>query len=210
MNGPNIDFKKELNDFISKYAERLNAIHKRIKYNSDRELLDVEKQLERLTLSQMVEFADTCKEKYMKAVMEPGTAVGALAAQSIGEPGTQMTLKTFHFAGVASMNITLGVPRIKEIINASRKISTPIITVCLTNDKDTEFARRVKGRIEKTTLGEVSEYIEEVFLPDSCFILVKLDVERIKLLKLEVSADTIRYAICTSSNSRSLSYLIFL
>lgn len=54
--------------------------------------------------------------------MEPGSAVGALCAQSIGEPGTQMTLKTFHFAGVASMNITLGVPRIKEIINASKAI----------------------------------------------------------------------------------------
>ena len=54
----------------------------------------------------------------------------------------QMTLKTFHFAGVASMNITLGVPRIKEIINASKKISTPIITVSLENEKDAEFARR--------------------------------------------------------------------
>ena len=198
MTGPNADFKKELNEFISKYASHLDTIHKKLKNNTNRELLDVEKQLERLTLSQMVEFADICKEKYMKAVMEPGTAVGALCAQSIGEPGTQMTLKTFHFAGVASMNITLGVPRIKEIINASKKISTPIITVCLTNDKDTEFARRVKGRIEKTSLGEVSEYIEEVFLPDTCFILVKLDVERIKLLKLEVSAETIRYSICTS------------
>lgn len=57
--------------------------------------------------------------------MEPGSAVGALCAQSIGEPGTQMTLKTFHFAGVASMNITLGVPRIKEIINASKAIRWP-------------------------------------------------------------------------------------
>lgn len=57
--------------------------------------------------------------------MEPGSAVGALCAQSIGEPGTQMTLKTFHFAGVASMNITLGVPRIKEIINASKAIRCP-------------------------------------------------------------------------------------
>merc|ERR1712223_844653 len=198
MTGPNADFKKELNEFISKYAAHLDTIHKKLKDNSNRELLDVEKQLERLTLSQMVEFADICKQKYFKAVMEPGTAVGALSAQSIGEPGTQMTLKTFHFAGVASMNITLGVPRIKEIINASKKISTPIITVCLTNDKDTEFARRVKGRIEKTSLGEVSEYIEEVFLPDTCFILVKLDVERIKLLKLEVSAETIRYSISTS------------
>lgn len=58
----------------------------------------------------------------IRAQMEPGSAVGALCAQSIGEPGTQMTLKTFHFAGVASMNITLGVPRIKEIINASKAI----------------------------------------------------------------------------------------
>ena len=78
----------------------------------------------------------------MKASMEPGTAVGALCAQSIGEPGTQMTLKTFHFAGVASMNITLGVPRIKEIINASKKISTPIITVALEEEKNAESARR--------------------------------------------------------------------
>jgi DNA-directed RNA polymerase III subunit RPC1 len=55
--------------------------------------------------------------------------VGAVGAQSIGEPGTQMTLKTFHFAGVASMNVTLGVPRIKEIINGARNISTPIMKV---------------------------------------------------------------------------------
>ena len=53
--------------------------------------------------------------------------MGAFGAQSIGEPGTQMTLKTFHFAGVASMNITQGVPRIKEIINASKNISTPVM-----------------------------------------------------------------------------------
>ena len=55
--------------------------------------------------------------------------MGAFGAQSIGEPGTQMTLKTFHFAGVASMNITQGVPRIKEIINASKNISTPVMKV---------------------------------------------------------------------------------
>ena len=55
--------------------------------------------------------------------------MGAFGAQSIGEPGTQMTLKTFHFAGVAAMNVTLGVPRIREIINASKTISTPIMEV---------------------------------------------------------------------------------
>ncbi|MES1909449.1 MAG: hypothetical protein MHM6MM_002182 [Cercozoa sp. M6MM] len=66
-----------------------------------------------------------------RAQVDAGTAVGAVAGQSIGEPGTQMTLKTFHFAGVSSMNITLGVPRIKEIINASTTIATPIIEAAL-------------------------------------------------------------------------------
>merc|ERR1719251_202590 len=158
----------------------------------------VEKEVERLTLSQMVEFADICTEKYDRALMEPGTAVGALCAQSIGEPGTQMTLKTFHFAGVASMNITLGVPRIKEIINASKKISTPIVTTYLQKDDDPEFARRVKGRLEKTTLGEITEYIDEVMVQDECFLLIKLATERIKLLKLEVDTETIKAAICES------------
>lgn len=73
-----------------------------------------------------------------------------------------MTLKTFHFAGVASMNITQGVPRVKEIINASRAISTPIITAELVHPLDQEFARRVKGRIEKTTLGEVTQNLLNV------------------------------------------------
>ncbi|XP_031416675.1 DNA-directed RNA polymerase III subunit RPC1 isoform X2 [Clupea harengus] len=155
-------------------------------------------QLDRITPTQLEKFLETCRDKYMRAQMEPGSAVGALCAQSIGEPGTQMTLKTFHFAGVASMNITLGVPRIKEIINASKNISTPIITANLDVDDDADFARLVKGRIEKTLLGEISEYIEEVFLPDDCFILVKLSLERIRLLRLEVNAETVRYSICMS------------
>lgn len=67
-----------------------------------------------------------------------------------------MTLKTFHFAGVASMNVTLGVPRIKEIINAAKTISTPIITTTLAKDDDERSARIVKARLEKTYLGDVS------------------------------------------------------
>ena len=82
---------------------------------------------QRLSVEQLQAFFASCLRKYRGAVIEPGSAVGAVGAQSIGEPGTQMTLKTFHFAGVASMNITLGVPRIKEIINAAKKVSTPAI-----------------------------------------------------------------------------------
>ncbi len=61
--------------------------------------------LDRVTRTQLEQFVATCLEKFNRAQIEPGSAVGAVGAQSIGEPGTQMTLKTFHFAGVASMNI---------------------------------------------------------------------------------------------------------
>jgi len=110
----------------------------------------------KITKPQMEAFILLLREKYHKAKLEYGTAVGALSAQSIGEPGTQMTLKTFHFAGVASMNITLGVPRIKEIISASKSISTPIITATLENDTDTRVARIVKARLEKCVLEDVN------------------------------------------------------
>jgi DNA-directed RNA polymerase III subunit RPC1 len=109
-----------------------------------------------------------------------------------------MTLKTFHFAGVASMNITQGVPRIVEIINATKAISTPIITAEIEDNLSMEFARRVKARIEKTTLGEVTSFLEEVYRNDSCFLLIKLDLDRIRLLGLEVNADTVKYSLCTS------------
>lgn len=155
-------------------------------------------ELNRVTESQISTFLVRCREKFIKAIIEPGTCVGALGAQSIGEPGTQMTLKTFHFAGVASMNITLGVPRIKEIINASKNISTPIITANLTNSTDSEFARVVKSRIEKTFLREVTQYIEEVFMKNECCIVIKLDLERIRLLKLEIHVDSIIDSILAS------------
>ena len=109
----------------------------------------------KISKTTLLAFIEACLEKYDKAKVEPGSAVGAIAAQSIGEPGTQMTLKTFHFAGVAGMSITQGVPRIKEIINASRSISTPVISCDLYTKNDIAAARMVKGRIEQTFIKDV-------------------------------------------------------
>jgi DNA-directed RNA polymerase III subunit RPC1 len=114
-----------------------------------------------------------------------------VAAQSIGEPGTQMTLKTFHFAGVASMNVTLGVPRIKEIINATKDISTPIISAKLVNEVDEISARIVKGRIETTRLGGIASYIKEVYTPRGCYLEVEIDLEAIEALKLDLTVSQI-------------------
>ncbi|KAF7263909.1 hypothetical protein GWI33_000924 [Rhynchophorus ferrugineus] len=186
------NFRKDLSQFMGNVADKVDKVLKRYGYSK------VVKEVERLTCSQLVTFLETCGLKYTRSIIEPGTAVGALAAQSIGEPGTQMTLKTFHFAGVASMNITQGVPRIKEIINATKTISTPIINASLVNNTDPWFAREVKGRIERTTLGEISTFIDDVYTKNEAFLLIQLNYERIKLLKLEVNAESIRYCLCTS------------
>ena len=90
----------------------------------------------------------------LQAQATPGEMVGAMAAQSIGEPATQMTLNTFHFAGVSSKNVTLGVPRLKEIINISKKPKAPSLTVFLLGStaRDAEKAKNVLCRLEHTTL----------------------------------------------------------
>ena len=151
-----------------------------------------------VTAAQLEEFLDRCLIKYQAKRIEPGSAVGAVGAQSIGEPGTQMTLKTFHFAGVASMNVTLGVPRIKEIINAAKNISTPIITAALVCDNDVKAARLVKGRVEKTTLGEVCRHIHVVLTPGAAYLEVALDEKVIRALQLDVTPHTVRMALLSA------------
>jgi DNA-directed RNA polymerase III subunit RPC1 len=149
----------------------------------------------RFTNTQVDEFLKVAFTKYTKALVEPGEAVGAIGAQSISEPGTQMTLKTFHFAGVSSMNVTLGVPRLKEIINASKVISTPIITAHLVQENNKVGARIVKGGIEKTMLGEISTYIKEVYSSNDCYISIQLDMDAIQQLRLNIDSVSVRRCI---------------
>jgi DNA-directed RNA polymerase III subunit RPC1 len=140
-------------------------------------------------------FIEACFTKYEKAKVQAGHAVGAIAAQSIGEPGTQMTLKTFHFAGVAGMSITQGVPRIKEIINAAKKISTPIVSVKLQNPYEARVAQIVKSRIEKTYLHDIAEYVAEEWTPTSGYITIKFSLETMDKLKLNLSMPAIAHTI---------------
>lgn len=128
-----------------------------------------------VTARQVRLFFSKLKEKVIKARVVPGEGIGATSAQSIGEPCTQMTLKTFHFAGVASMNVTLGVPRIKEIINASTNIATPIIQVQLKNKQDALVASLVKNEINVVYLKDICESICEVYEPAGCFLEIKLN-----------------------------------
>lgn len=196
---PQDKFKTLVIEFIHKKTDKLKRL--REKHGLSDEMLEAlpeqtaVDQILKITKEVLVHFIDTCMTKYTRALVEPGTAVGAIGAQSIGEPGTQMTLKTFHFAGVASMNVTLGVPRIKEIINASKVISTPIITSVLVNEDDEIAARVVKGRIEKTLLGDVAYSILDVYKNNMAYLLVHVDTDTIEKLQLELTMDQIAAAI---------------
>jgi len=116
----------------------------------------------KLTTTQLSRIIKEVEVAYDNSLVQPGEAVGAVAAQSIGEPGTQMTLKTFHFAGVAEFNVTLGLPRLIEIVDARRNPSTPTMNVYLDEDhreKEKE-ARNIAQRIEQTRVERVAETVE--------------------------------------------------
>ena len=106
--------------------------------------------------------------RFQQAQVQAGEMVGALAAQSLGEPATQMTLNTFHYAGVSAKNVTLGVPRLKEIINVSKKPKTPSLTVYLTGQatNDAEKCKQVLCRLEHCTLKKVTANTAIYYDPD--------------------------------------------
>ncbi|ASJ08756.1 DNA-directed RNA polymerase subunit A'' [Thermococcus siculi] len=128
---------------------------------------------------------ETVKE-YQKALIEPGEAIGTVAAQSIGEPSTQMTLNTFHYAGVAEINVTLGLPRIIEIVDARKNPSTPIMTVYLDEKHryDREKALEVARKIEGTTLENLAREMSIDIL--NYEFVVDIDPERLEKAGLDM------------------------
>ncbi|KAF5727410.1 DNA-directed RNA polymerase III subunit rpc1 isoform X1 [Tripterygium wilfordii] len=192
-------FKKSLRGFLENHLRESKHTIECFKKNSVGEksevLEEIANKISGVTQKQLKVFLETCFTRYRAKRVEAGTAIGAIGAQSIGEPGTQMTLKTFHFAGVASMNITQGVPRIKEIINGAKKISTPIITAELEHGDNINAARMVKGRIEKTVLGQVAKSIKIVMTSRLASIVITLDMEIIQDAQLCIDANTVRESI---------------
>ena len=107
---------------------------------------------------------DRINIEYANSRIEPCEAVGIIAAQSIGEPGTQMTMRTFHFAGVAEINVTLGLPRLIEILDARKIPSTPSMTIYLEDEYccDREKAREDSWQIEAAHLSEFGEIVTDM------------------------------------------------
>ncbi|MCJ1307789.1 hypothetical protein MMC25_001437 [Agyrium rufum] len=187
-----VNARKKLGMPIAQTRQASTKDETRVSLEAARNALDRTTKMSRPALEV---FVRSCLVKYKKAQVEPGHAVGAVGAQSIGEPGTQMTLKTFHFAGVAGMSITQGVPRIKEIINASKVISTPVISCELLANNDVIAARVVKGRIEKTFLRDIVYYIEDCHTLDQYYLTLRVDFETIGRLQLDITTQDVVNAI---------------
>lgn len=118
--------------------------------------------------------------EYISSLIEPGEAIGTVTAQSVGEPGTQMTLRTFHYAGVRELNVTLGLPRLIELVDARRIPETPIMVIYLDEEHryDREKALEVARRIEATKLENVVSRVD-IDLATST-IVIDLDSDMLK------------------------------
>lgn len=141
-----------MNDTIAKLGKGLPShIIEEIKQN-------VPKNIAKEKLKKIFE---AVKEKYDKSLVNPGEAVGLVSAESIGEPGTQMTLNTFHFAGVSELNVTVGLPRIIEIFDARKEIKTPMMEIYLKDNKNKlENVKSVAAQIRETKVEHVAKEFE--------------------------------------------------
>jgi len=139
-----------------------------------------------ITKNDLTQILDEVKRRFEYSLMEPGEAVGIIAAQSMGEPSTQMTMRTFHYAGVAELNVTLGLPRIMEIVDARKKPSTPMMTLYLEKEyaEDVDKAKEVAAKIETTAIGDIVSKMETDLIESQ----VVLTLNKSELKKREINA----------------------
>ena len=114
-----------------------------------------------VTPMNLADFHELMQIKYYTSRAEPGEAVGVVAAQSVGEPSTQMTLNTFHMAGRGEANVTLGIPRLREILmTASDSIKTPVMTLPLLPDAGAAGANKLSILLKQIIFAEAVKGIE--------------------------------------------------
>jgi DNA-directed RNA polymerase subunit A' len=164
--------ENDIKNMMTKHAENLNP---RMKSNLEKALVE-----NRLSKDGVEKVMKKVLDLIDRALAEPGEAVGVVTAQSIGEPGTQMTLRTFHFAGVKERNVTLGLPRLIELVDARKKPVTPTMDIYLdethrvSREKALEIAREIlftdiEAVVDKTETdygGILTFYLSEAKLAE--------------------------------------------
>lgn len=147
-------------------------------------LQDIEKEIpESISEARLRKILDQTEDEYRKMRVEPGECVGLVAAESLGEPGTQMTLDTFHFAGVSEMNVTVGLPRIIEILDGRKMIGTPMMEIFLKHPYNKgKNIKELALSIKEITLREMStEFVVDLA---NMSVEVKLDKKKLNDLAM--------------------------
>jgi len=167
---------EELN--LGRIGREVNKINVPVKIKNElRQKLRVVKT--KLSKEKLDAILAAVEQKYEEAQVEPREAVGIVAAQSIGEPGTQMTMRTFHYAGVGAIYITLGLPRIIEIVDARKKLSTPTMKVKLVSEFASERnkAEKIAMEIEETHIRDIAKVKADI---DDMSVWIMLNVTELK------------------------------
>ena len=148
--------QKQLEEYVNQECEK-----KEIPISLKEELMEALSPSKNISQEDIEKVISAVFDSFQRSLVEPGEAIGTVAAQSIGEPGTQMTLKTFHYAGVAELNVTLGLPRLIEILDARKNPASPIMRIFLEQDAagDKEKAQNVQRLIELSTIESISDDI---------------------------------------------------
>lgn len=149
-------------------------------------LLDIKENLPKnISQAKLTKIMDAVYQEYLVSKIDAGESVGLIAAESVGEPGTQMTLNTFHFAGVAEMNVTMGLPRIVEILDARKKITTPMMEIYLTSPYNKgKDIKKIAWSIKETRLKEI--ILEFAISIADQTVELKLNKEKIKELGIKL------------------------
>ncbi len=177
---------RELSDIEKKI---LSIIEKKNIYLPERVIMEIARYVEKYSAQKYLEkIVEEATEDYERSVVDPHEAVGIVAAQSIGEPGTQLTLRTFHFAGVAEVNITKGLPRLIEIVDARSKPSTPTMEIFLEDKikKDQEKVEALAKRIESVKVIDIADVEIDLVGMTISIILDKAKMEKRMLKKSQV------------------------
>ena len=158
---------KKAYDSLNSYYVKPNQLFETMYFYhmSPRNLLVVK----RFNRSALLLLIETIVLQYKRSIVSPGEMVGMIAAQSIGEPTTQMTLNTFHFAGVSSKsNVTRGVPRIEEILSLTENVKNPSLTIHLkqNDEEDRDKAMNYMTMIENTCLEDIIDFVEIRYEPN--------------------------------------------
>ncbi|PLC67904.1 DNA-directed RNA polymerase subunit A'' [Vulcanisaeta sp. EB80] len=185
MSGTNVVTQEELNNVLVQLA---GILPRRIIDELRNKLAN-----KPLNREQFVELIKILVNEYYKMLVDPGEAIGIVTAQSVGEPSTQMILRSFHFAGLREFSMALGLPRMIELVDARRKPSVPMMTIYLDEEhrNDPNKAQEVAYRIQLTTIENVTRSVEIDYINSQ----ITIEIDEDELRQRGLSMDDVRKVV---------------